>query len=164
MVEDVDGNVFLDFAAGIAVVSTGIATPRGRSHSEGRPPSLIHISCTDFYYPGLVELAERLAAVAPAKKRKKVLFRQLGNRSHRSGHQAGRAYHTRRDKTSLFMAASTGVRSARFRSPRPRPCSRKGFGALLGGVFHMPYPNSYRCPYGNPFALHLRRIGDVLEA
>src|ERR1700689_1757736 len=67
MVEDVDGNVFLDFAAGIAVVATGHCHPRVVAAIQKQAAELIHISCTDFYYPGLVELAERLAGGAPGK-------------------------------------------------------------------------------------------------
>src|SRR6202045_1623956 len=62
MVEDVDGNVFLDFAAGIAVVSTGHCHPRVVDAIQRQAAELIHISCTDFYSPNMVQLAERLAA------------------------------------------------------------------------------------------------------
>src|ERR1019366_8988393 len=72
MVEDVDGNVFLDFAAGIAVVATGHCHPRIVDAIQKQAAELIHISGTDFYYQGLVELAERLSVVAPGKEAKKV--------------------------------------------------------------------------------------------
>src|SRR5580693_9555761 len=78
MVEDVDGNVFLDFAAGIAVVSTGHCHPRVVDAIQRQAAELIHISCTDFYYRGIVELAERLSAVAPGKEAKKVFFGNSG--------------------------------------------------------------------------------------
>ena len=78
MVEDVDGNVFLDFAAGIAVVSTGHCHPRVVEAIQKQAAELIHISCTDFYYPGLAELAARLSAVAPGKEAKKVYFGNSG--------------------------------------------------------------------------------------
>ena len=58
MVEDVDGNLFLDFAAGIAVVSTGHCHPRVVEAIQKQAAELIHISCTDQYYPGLVDFAE----------------------------------------------------------------------------------------------------------
>ena len=65
MVEDVDGNRFLDFAAGIAVVSTGHCHPQVVAAIQKQTAELIHMSGTDFYYPSLVELAEKLAAIAP---------------------------------------------------------------------------------------------------
>ena len=78
MVEDVDGNVFLDFAAGIAVVSTGHCHPRVVEAIQKQAADLIHISCTDFYYEGIVQLAERLAAIAPGREPKKVYFGNSG--------------------------------------------------------------------------------------
>ncbi len=65
MVEDVDGNVFLDFAAGIAVVSTGHCHPRVVAAIQEQAAQLIHISGTDFYLPNMVELAARLASAIP---------------------------------------------------------------------------------------------------
>src|ERR1700691_563954 len=78
MVEDVDGNVFLDFAAGIAAGSTGHCHPRVVQAIQKQAAELIHISCTDFYYQGIVELAQRLSAVAPGREEKKVYFGNSG--------------------------------------------------------------------------------------
>jgi 4-aminobutyrate aminotransferase len=64
-VEDVDGNEFLDFAAGIAVVSTGHCHPEVVAAIQKQAAELIHISGTDFYYEQMVTLAERLSAIAP---------------------------------------------------------------------------------------------------
>src|SRR5882672_12277453 len=101
MVEDVDGNVFLDFAAGIAVVSTGHCHPRVVEAIQRQAAELIHISCTDFYYEGLTELAERLAAVAPGKEAKKVYFGNSGTEAIEAAIKLAR-YHTRRDKIIAF--------------------------------------------------------------
>jgi len=149
MVEDVDGNVFLDFAAGIAVVSTGHCHPRVVEAIQKQAAELIHISCTDFYYPGLVELAERLAAVAPGKEAKKVYFGNSGTEATEAAIKLAR-YHTRRDKIIAFHGCFHGRTLGALSLTASKAVQRKGFGALLGGVFHMPYPNSYRCPYGNP--------------
>src|ERR1019366_6048159 len=65
MVEDVDGNRFLDFNAGIAVVATGHCHPRVVRSIQKQAARLIHMSGTDFYYEGMVALAEKLAAIAP---------------------------------------------------------------------------------------------------
>src|SRR5579884_4536937 len=65
MIEDVDGNRFLDFNAGIAVTATGHAHPEVAAAIERQAKKLIHMSGTDFYYPNMVELAEKLSAIAP---------------------------------------------------------------------------------------------------
>jgi 4-aminobutyrate aminotransferase len=149
MVEDVDGNVFLDFAAGIAVVSTGHCHPRVVEAIQKQAAELIHISCTDFYYPGLVELAERLAAVAPGKEAKKVYFGNSGTEATEAAIKLAR-YHTHRDKIIAFHGCFHGRTLGALSLTASKAVQRKGFGALLGGVFHIPYPNSYRCPNGNP--------------
>jgi 4-aminobutyrate aminotransferase len=149
MVEDVDGNVFLDFAAGIAVVSTGHCHPRVVEAIQKQAAELIHISCTDFYYSGLVELAERLAAVAPGKEAKKVYFGNSGTEATEAAIKLAR-YHTRRDKIIAFHGCFHGRTLGALSLTASKAVQRKGFGALLAGVFHIPYPNSYRCPHGNP--------------
>ena len=149
IVEDVDGNVFLDFAAGIAVVSTGHCHPRVVEAIQKQAAELIHISCTDFYYPGLAELAERLSAVAPGKEAKKVYFGNSGTEAVEAAIKLAR-YHTRRDKIIAFHGCFHGRTLGALSLTASKAVQRKGFGALLAGVFHIPYPNSYRCPYGNP--------------
>jgi 4-aminobutyrate aminotransferase len=149
MVEDVDGNVFLDFAAGIAVVSTGHCHPAVVKAIQKQAAELIHISCTDFYYPGIVEFAERLAAVAPGQEAKKVYFGNSGTEAIEAAIKLAR-YHTRRDKIIAFQGCFHGRTLGALSLTASKAVQRKGFGALLAGVFHIPYPNSYRCPYGHP--------------
>jgi 4-aminobutyrate aminotransferase len=149
MVEDVDGNLFLDFAAGIAVVSTGHCHPRVVEAIQKQAADLIHISCTDFYYEGLVQLAERLAAIAPGKEPKKVYFGNSGTEAIEAAIKLAR-YHTRRDKIIAFHGCFHGRTLGALSLTASKAVQRKGFGTLLAGVFHIPYPNSYRCPYGNP--------------
>src|ERR1700678_237656 len=72
LVEDVDGNIFLDFAAGIAVVAPGHCHPEVCASIQRQAAELIHMSCTDFYYEGMVELAEKLGSIAPGKETKRV--------------------------------------------------------------------------------------------
>src|SRR5258708_17166998 len=107
MVEDVDGNVFLDFAAGIAVVSTGHCHPRVVGAIQKQAAELIHISCTDFYYQGIADLAERLAAVAPGKESKKVYFGNSGTEAIEAAIKLAR-YHTGRDKIIAFHGCFHG--------------------------------------------------------
>jgi 4-aminobutyrate aminotransferase len=149
MIEDVDGNLFLDFAAGIAVVSTGHCHPRVVEAIQKQAAELIHISCTDFYYQGIAELAQRLSDVAPGKEAKKVYFGNSGTEAIEAAIKLAR-YHTRRDKIIAFHGCFHGRTMGALSLTASKAVQRKGFGALLAGVFHIPYPNSYRCPYGNP--------------
>src|SRR6266700_1432144 len=78
IVEDVDGNRFLDFNAGIAVLSTGHCHPKIVEAVQRQAASLIHMSGTDFYYANFVELAETLARIAPGGGRRRVYFGNSG--------------------------------------------------------------------------------------
>ncbi len=162
MVEDVDGNTFLDFAAGIAVVSTGHCHPRVVEAIQKQAAELIHISGTDFYLPNMVELAERLAAVAPGKEPKKVFFGNSGTEAIEAAIKLAR-YHTRRDKIIAFYGCFHGRTLGSLSLTASKAVQRKGFGALLSGVFHIPYPNSYRCPYGNPSPCNCVESATILE-
>src|ERR1700719_2162160 len=78
LVEDVDGNTFLDFSAGIAVVATGHCHPEVVAAIQQQAAELIHMSGTDFYYPNMAELAQNLAAIAPGPGAKRVYFGNSG--------------------------------------------------------------------------------------
>src|SRR5580658_4008030 len=148
-VEDVDGNIFLDFAAGIAVVATGHCHPEVVAAIQKQAGELIHMSGTDFYYPSMVELAEKLASIAPGKEAKRVYFGNSGTEAIEAAIKLAR-YHTRRDKIIAFQGCFHGRTMGALSLTASKAVQRKGFGALLAGVFHIPYPNSYRCPHGNP--------------
>src|ERR1700677_1605161 len=149
MIEDVDGNTFLDFAAGIAVVATGHCHPRVVAAIQAQAAELIHMSGTDFYYPNMVELAQKLAGIAPCKSPQRVYFGNSGTEAVEAAIKLAR-YHTRRDKIIAFYGAFHGRTLGALSLTASKAVQRKGFGSLLAGVFHIPYPNSYRCPYGNP--------------
>src|ERR1041385_6099757 len=78
MIEDVDGNLFLDFAAGIAVCSTGHCHPQVVAAIQKQAAELIHMSGTDFYYESMPRLPEKLAATVPGPEAKKVFFTNSG--------------------------------------------------------------------------------------
>src|SRR5205809_7475345 len=78
ILEDVDGNRFLDFNAGIAVVATGHCHPRVVKAIQDQAARLIHMSGTDFYYEGLVSLAEKLSEIAPGRVPRRVSFGNSG--------------------------------------------------------------------------------------
>lgn len=146
-IEDVDGNRFLDFAAGIAVVSTGHCHPQVVAAIQKQAAELIHMSGTDFYYPNLVELAEKLAAIAPGKEAKRVYFGNSGAEAVEAAIKLAK-YHTKRDKLIAFHGAFHGRTMGALSLTASRSIQRKGFGTLLSGVFHMPFPDTYRGTFG----------------
>jgi 4-aminobutyrate aminotransferase len=148
MVEDVDGNRFLDFAAGIAVVSTGHCHPNVVHAIQKQAAELIHMSGTDFYYPNLVELAQKLASIAPGAEAKRVYFGNSGAEGTEAAIKLAR-YHTKRDKMIAFYSSFHGRTMGALSMTASRAVQRKGFGALLGGVFHAHFPNAYRGTFGN---------------
>jgi 4-aminobutyrate aminotransferase len=147
MIEDVDGNIFLDFAAGIAVVATGHCHPEVVAAIQRQAAELIHMSGTDFYYPNLVELAEKLATIAPGKEPKRVYFGNSGAEAIEAAIKLVK-YHTKRDKLIAFHGAFHGRTMGALSLTASRSIQRKGFGTLLSGVFHMPFPDTYRGTYG----------------
>jgi 4-aminobutyrate aminotransferase len=148
IVEDVDGNTFLDFTAGIAVVATGHCHPEVVAAVQRQAAELIHMSCTDFYYEGMVELAQKLEAIAPGGQPKKVYFGNSGTEAIEAAIKLAR-YHTRREKIIAFYGAFHGRTLGSLSLTASKAVQRTGFGSLLAGVFHAPYPNPYRCPYGH---------------
>lgn len=147
MVEDVDGNTFLDFAAGIAVVATGHCHPHVVAAIQKQAAELIHMSCTDFYYEGTVTLAEKLASIAPGSSAKRVYFGNSGTEAVEAAMKLAR-YHTGRDKFIAFHGCFHGRTFGSLSLTASKAVQRKRFGSLLGGVFHAPYPNAYRGAYG----------------
>jgi 4-aminobutyrate aminotransferase len=147
MIEDVDGNTFLDFAAGIAVCATGHCHPEVVAAVQKQASELIHMSGTDFYYPNLVELAEKLASIAPGKTPKRVYFGNSGAEAIEAAIKLVK-YHTKRDKLIGFHGAFHGRTMGALSLTASRSIQRKGFGTLLSGVFHMPFPDTYRGTYG----------------
>ena len=146
-IEDVDGNTFLDFAAGIAVVATGHCHPEVVAAIQKQAAELIHMSGTDFYYPNLVELAQKLASIAPGAEPKRVYFGNSGAEAIEAAIKLAR-YHTKRDKLVAFHGAFHGRTVGALSLTASRAIQRKGFGTLLSGVFHMPFPDTYRGTYG----------------
>jgi 4-aminobutyrate aminotransferase len=149
MVEDVDGNTFLDFAAGIAVVSTGHCHPDVVAAIQKQAAELIHISGTDFYYSSLVELARRLSDIVPGPETKRVFFTNSGTEAVEAAMKLAR-YHTRREKFIAFTGCFHGRTFGSLSLTASKSVQRTGFGMLVPGVFHAPYPNIYRGSWGFP--------------
>jgi 4-aminobutyrate aminotransferase len=147
MVEDVDGNRFLDFNAGIAVASTGHCHPKVVSAIEEQSKRLIHMSGTDFYYENMVQLAEKLAAIAPGGGSHRVYFGNSGTEATEAAMKLAR-YHTGRDKFIAFTGAFHGRTLGALSLTGSKVVQRKGFGPLVPGVYHAHFPDPYRRPEG----------------
>src|SRR5271168_736640 len=147
MIEDVDGNTFMDFAAGIAVCATGHCHPEVVAAIQKQAAELIHLSGTDFYYEGMPLLAQKLSSIAPGKESKRVYFGNSGAEAIEAAIKLVK-YHTKRDKLIAFHGAFHGRTIGALSLTASRAVQRKGFGTLLSGVFHTPYPDTYRGTYG----------------
>jgi len=147
-VEDVDGNMFLDFAAGIAVCSTGHCHPKVVAAIQEQAAELIHMSGTDFYYENMPRFAQKLAATVPGPEAKKVFFTNSGTEAVEGAVKLAR-YATRRDKFIAFYGGFHGRTMGSLSLTASKSTQRKGFGALLSGVEHIPYPYAYRCAHGH---------------
>jgi 4-aminobutyrate aminotransferase len=142
IIQDVDGNRFLDFNAGIAVTSTGHCHPRISEAIREQSAKLIHMSGTDFYYENMVELAERLARSAPGNVPRRVNFGNSGAEAVEAALKLAR-YHTGRDKFIAFFGGFHGRTIGALSLTGSKAVQRRGFGPLMPGVFHVPYPDPY---------------------
>ena len=147
IVEDVDGNRFLDCTAGIAVVSTGHCHPKVVQAIQEQAARLIHMSGTDFYYQNMVELAEKLAALAPGPAPKRVYFGNSGTEAIEAALKMAR-YHSGRGQCIAFFGAFHGRTMGALSLTASKSIQRKGFFPMLPGVHHVPYAYCYRCAYG----------------
>ncbi|MBX9601117.1 MAG: acetyl ornithine aminotransferase family protein [Bryobacteraceae bacterium] len=146
IIEDPDGNRFLDFNAGIAVVATGHSHPKVVEAIQRQAANLIHMSGTDFYYECMVDLAEKLARLAPGNGQRRVYFGNSGTEAIEGAIKAAR-YHTGKEKFIAFLGSFHGRTLGSLSFTASKYVQRKGFGNLLPGVHHIPYGNCYRCAY-----------------
>lgn len=146
-VEDVDGNVFLDCAAGIAVNSTGHSHPEVVQAIVDQAQKFLHMSGTDFYYEPQVALAEQLAAMAPFSGPKRTFFGNSGTEANEAAIKLAR-YHTKRHGIIAFLGSFHGRTLGSLSLTSSRAIQRRGFGPPMAGTYHAPYATCYRCPVG----------------
>lgn len=146
-VEDVDGNLFLDCAAGIAVNATGHSHPAVVAAIVEQSQRFLHMSGTDFYYDGQVRLAEELAAVAPFGGGARSFFGNSGAEAIEASLKLAR-YATKRPNLIAFFGGFHGRTMGALSLTASKTVQRDGFGPFLPGVFHAPYADCYRCPLG----------------
>jgi 4-aminobutyrate aminotransferase len=150
VVEDVDGNLFLDCAAGIAVTGTGHSHPDVVTAIVDQAHKYLHMSGTDFYYEPQVQLAEELAKQAPidgGSGNVRSFFSNSGTEANEAAIKLAR-YYTKRFNLIAFLGSFHGRSLGSLALTSSKYVQRKGFGPMMPGVFHAPYANCYRCPVG----------------
>jgi 4-aminobutyrate aminotransferase len=143
VVEDVDGNEFFDFSAGIAVTSTGHCHPHVVEAIQKQAAELIHMSGTDFYYSSMIELADRLSKLAPMAGPHKFYYGNSGAEAIECALKLSR-YHTKRQNIIAFFGAFHGRTMGAVSLTASKPQQKRRFGPLMPGVTHVRYPDVYR--------------------
>jgi 4-aminobutyrate aminotransferase len=146
VVTDVDGNQFIDFNAGIAVLNVGStngAVVKAASEQLGR---FTHYSYTDFYYEDIDDLADRLCKIFPGpKKARQVFYGNSGAEANEAAMKLAR-YHSKRPRFLAYTSAFHGRTLGTVSLTASKPVQVRGFSPLLSSVEHVPYPYCYRCP------------------
>src|SRR5213082_1545110 len=143
VIEDVDGNLFLDFTAGIAVTSTGHCHPRVVAAIQDQAAKLLHMSGTDFYYQPQIDLAQRLAESAPGTSPKRVFYTNSGAEALEAGLKLAR-WHTGRSRALAFMGAFPGRTYGAMSLSGSKVVHRRGFSPLVPDIHHVPFPRGCR--------------------
>ncbi len=146
MVEDVDGNRYLDFMAGIAVTSTGYNHPAVVAAVREAAGRFLHICGADFYYEGFARLCERLATLAPGAAKKRVFLSNSGTEAVEAALKLAR-HSTGRPALVAFTGSFHGRTYGALSLTASKAVQRAGFGPFLPEVYHVPYADPYRGPF-----------------
>ncbi len=138
VIEDVDGNIFLDFMAGIAVASTGHSHPAVVKAIEEQAHKFLHICGSDFYYEPMAELAEKLSRIAPGPSPKKVFLSNSGTETIEAALKLAR-FATRRSHAIAFLGAFHGRTMGSLSLTASRAAHRGHFSPLIPDIHHAPY-------------------------
>jgi 4-aminobutyrate aminotransferase len=159
VIEDVDGNLFLDFTAGIAVTATGHCHPEVVAAIQDQAAKLIHMSGTDFYYTPQIDLAERLAKIAPGRSPKKVFFTNSGAEALEAALKLAR-WHTKRNRIVAFFGAFHGRTYGAMSLSGSKLVHRRGFSPLVPDIHHVEFPRNCDCDTGET----CRLVADIEES
>ena len=146
VIEDVDGNTYIDFTCGISVVNIGHGHPKVVEAVRRQAGEFFHFAGTDFYYDIQVRLAERLAKLAPGKRPKKVFFTNSGAEANEAAIKVAK-WHTRRGMFLAFLGAFHGRTIGALSLTASKRVQKERFFPTMPGVVHVPYAYCYRCPY-----------------
>jgi 4-aminobutyrate aminotransferase len=145
VIEDVDDNRFLDFAAGISTVSTGHCHPEVVAAIKAQAETLLHVCYTDFFYQVYIDLCEELARVTPISGPKRVFLTNSGAEAVETAIKLARV-RTGRQKIVGFFGAFHGRTFGAMTLTASKPVQRKGYAPFLPEVYHTHYAYCYRCP------------------
>jgi 4-aminobutyrate aminotransferase len=145
-VHDVDGNIFLDFTAGIAVCATGHCHPEVVKVIKEQADRLLHMSGTDFYYTPQIALAEKLSSLVPGGHPMKVYFGNSGAEAVEAAFKVAR-WHTRRELNIAFYGAFHGRTMGALSLTASKTIQKSHYHPFVPGITHIPYAYCYRCPY-----------------
>ncbi|MCD6263843.1 aminotransferase class III-fold pyridoxal phosphate-dependent enzyme, partial [Candidatus Bathyarchaeota archaeon] len=146
IVKDVDGNEFIDFNSGLAVLNVGHCHPRVMEAIREQAEKFLHYSHTDFYYEQAIRLAEKLSDKVPGDFEKRFYYGNSGAEAVEAAIKLSR-WHTRRQKLIAFIGSFHGRTMGAVSLTASKPVQRQYFSPLLPEVEHVPYPYCYRCPF-----------------
>lgn len=145
-VEDVDGNVFLDCNAGVAVCSTGHCHPEVVRAIQEQTEQLIHICGTDYFYQGMPDLARKLDEIVPIDGPTRTHFGNSGTEAIETALKLA-MYKTGREKFISFFGSFHGRTLGSLSLTNSKVAQRRGFKRQMLDVVHVPFPNDYRNPF-----------------
>jgi 4-aminobutyrate aminotransferase len=150
IVEDVDGNKYLDFTCGAGVTNLGHCPPKVNAAIKEQLESVIHFLGQDFYYESQSKLAKKITELTPGNFEKKVFFCNSGAESVEAAIKLCK-WSTGRKRFLSFMGAFHGRTIGAVSMTGSKPVHRDRFMPLMPGVTHVPYAYCYRCPYKQTF-------------
>jgi 4-aminobutyrate aminotransferase len=145
-VTDVDGNVFLDCNAGVAVCSTGHCHPEVVRAIQDQAAQLIHMCGTDYYYAGMPDLAKKLDEIVPIEGPTRTHFANSGTEAVETALKLA-MHATGREKFISFFGSFHGRTLGSLSLTSSKAAQRLGFKRQVLDVVHMPFPNEYRNPF-----------------
>jgi 4-aminobutyrate aminotransferase len=162
VIQDVDGNLFLDFTAGIAVTATGHCHPHVTAAITDQAHKLLHMSGTDFYYQPQIDLAQRLAESGPGTSSKRVFFTNSGAEALEAALKLAR-WHTGRSRAIAFYGAFHGRTYGAMSLSGSKLVHRRGFAPLVPDIHHVPYPRGcHGCDNGDAGCECVRQIEETV--
>lgn len=146
LIEDVDGNTYLDFTCGAGVTNLGHCPPTVVAAIKDQVEKVMHFAGTDFYYESQAKLAKKLTEITPGNFPKKVFYTNSGAESVEAAIKCSR-WSTQRKRFISFMGAFHGRTMGAVSLTGSKIVHRERFMPLIPGVTHIPYAYCYRCPY-----------------
>ncbi len=146
IITDVDGNKFIDFNSGLAVLNVGHRHPKVVDAIKKQADKFLHYSHTDFYYESAINLGEALQDIVPIEGKKKFYYGNSGAESIEAALKLSR-WHTKRQGIIAFIGSFHGRTMGAISLTASKPVQRGRFSPLVPGVEHVPYPYCYRCPF-----------------